>query len=87
MVEGYLFFQKISFVLFQNHMINFPVAKPDVREIKYCAKGIDNTERVSIDGTCFEISSLCEGARNNNIVCTQINQAIRYLGYTLLCHN
>ena len=50
----------VSFQI-QNNALRLPVAEPDGREIKYCTKGIDNTERVSINGTCIEITSICEG--------------------------
>ena len=65
MIEGRLSLRNNS-VSFQETLNYLPVAKPDGREIKYCTKGIDNTERVSINGTCFEISSICEGSKQNN---------------------
>ena len=44
---------------FQDNVRHLPLAESDAREIKYCTKGIDNTERINIFGSCFDISSLC----------------------------
>ena len=65
MIEGHLSLRRNS-GSFQDNVMYLPVAEPDEREIKYCTKGIDNTERVSINGTCFEISSICAGNQYNN---------------------
>ena len=65
MIEGHLSLRR-NIDSFQDNVCYLPVAEPDEREIKYCTKGIDNTERVSINGTCFEISSICEGSKYKN---------------------
>ena len=65
MIEGHLSLRRNS-DSFQENILHMPDAEPDAREIKYCTKGINNTERVSINGTCFEISSICEASFYNN---------------------
>ena len=65
LIEGHLS-QRRNSDSFQNNVWHLPVAEPDEREIKYCPKGIENTERISINGTCFQISSICEASSYTN---------------------
>ena len=70
MIEGHLSLRRNS-DSFQDNIRYLPVAEPDAREIKYCSKGVDNTERVSINGTCFRISSICKvNSLNSQLVRT-----------------
>ena len=77
--------ERASTASLQENVFYPPVAEYDARQIKYCAHGINHTERVSINGSCIEISSICEGNMLRDImVRTKIFRAKSWIRHNSL---